>query len=197
MSNDFDELYRLLQKFKNFPTVGNRIKLSATGKRLKSLLLGIRNEVGAYNRKNKSLNPNLMENTISKEGNQIYKLIEKIIHRHHSTYEFNQIIINKDSTFLIHKDKNNKNDESLIFSVGTFAEALGGGIALYHDIGVEKINNIHYCKQDSKPYDILDVKNTPTIFNGKTIYHATQPFTGNRFCVVAYLNKIPLKYIPY
>tara|TARA_R110000822_G_scaffold1516_4_gene6852 strand:+ start:209 stop:460 length:252 start_codon:yes stop_codon:yes gene_type:complete len=83
MSNDFDELYRLLQKFKNFPTVGNRIKLSATGKRLKSLLLGIRNEVGAYNRKNKSLNPNLMENTISTEGNQIYKLIEKIIHRHH------------------------------------------------------------------------------------------------------------------
>ena len=195
--NDFDILYEKLKNFKKYPTVGNRRKLSATGKRLKSLLLGIRNEVGAYNRKNKSLNPNLMENTISTEGNQIYKLIEKIIHRHDPTYEFNQIIINKDSTFLIHKDKNNKNDESLIFSVGNYEEALGGGIALYHDIDVEKINNIHCCKEKSKPYDILDVKNKPTIFNGKTIYHATQPFTGNRFCIVAYLNKIPLKYIPY
>ena len=195
-TNEFDKLYGLLQIYPVNYSVGNRIKLSATGKRLKSLLLGIRSKVGAYQRKDKSLNPNILQNTITPEGNEIYKHIEKIIHTYHPGFEFNQIIINKNSTFLIHKDKGNKNDQSLIFTVGTFEEDQGGNIELYHDIDVEKIDNKHCSKKDSIPYNILKVKNKPTIFNGKTIYHATQPFTGNRYCVVAYLNKVPLKYIP-
>ena len=177
--SEFDKLYELLEKYPVNYSVENRIKLSATGKRLKSLLLGVRSTVGAYQRKDKTLNPNILQNTITPEGNEIYKHIEKIIHKYYANFEFNQIIINKNSTFLIHKDKGNKNDESLIFTVGEFE---GGDIELYHNI-------------DSKPYNILKVKNTPTIFNGKLIYHATQAFTGNRYCVVAYLNKIPLKYI--
>ena len=193
--NQYDELFELLENYPKYPSVGNRIKLSSTGKRLKSLLLGVRSEVGAYNRKNKSLNPNLMENTTTPEGNEIYKKIESIIDRNHPGFQFNQIIINKNSTFLIHKDKGNKNKESLIFTVGTFDEDYGGGITLYNDHDVIKVNNKFYPRANSEPYDILKVKNNPTIFDGKLIYHSTQPFTKKRYCIVCYLNKIPLKYI--
>ena len=194
--NEFDELYELLEKYPVNYSVGNRKKLSATGKRLKSLLLGIRSTVGAYQRTDKSLNPNILKNTMTPEGNTIYKHIAKIINKYHPGFEFNQLIINKNSTFLIHKDKGNKNNESLIFTVGTFEEDQGGGLELYNDIDVVKINNIHCCKEGLGPYKILKIKNKPTIFNGKIIYHSTEPFTDKRYCVVAYLNKIPLKYIP-
>lgn len=194
---DYDILYEKLKNFKKYPTVGNRIKLSKSGKRLKSLLLGIRSEVGAYNRRNKKLNPNIMENTISQEGNELYKLIGSIIKSKYPDFDFNQIIINKNSSFHIHKDKNNLNPESLIFAVGTYEKESGGGIELYNDLDVEHNNNTIHCKENKIPYNILQIKNNPTIFKGKEIYHATQDFTGERYCIVAYLNKIPLKYIPY
>ena len=195
--NDYDILYEKLKNFKKYPTVGNRIKLSKSGKRLKSLLLGIRSEVGAYNRLNKKLNPNIMENTITPEGNELYKLIDSIIKSKYPDFDFNQIIINKNSNFLIHKDKNNLNPESLIFAVGTYEKESGGGIALYNDLDVEYNNNTYRCKENKIPYNILQIKNNPTIFKGKEIYHSTQDFTGQRYCIVAYMNKIPLKYIPY
>lgn len=195
--NDYDILYETLKNFKKYPTVGNRIKLSKSGKRLNSLLLGIRSEVGAYNRLNKKLNPNIMENTITPEGNELYKLIDSIIKSKYPDFNFNQIIINKNSSFHIHKDKNNLNPESLIFAVGNYEENLGGGIELYDDLAVECSNNIYRCKVNNKPYNILKIKNNPTIFKGKEIYHSTQDFTGDRYCIVAYRNKIPLKYIPY
>ena len=195
--NQYDILYEKLKNYPKYPSVGNRIKLSKSGKRLNSLLLGIRSKVGAYYRKNKKLNPNIMEQTTTPEGNELYKIISTIIKNKYPDFNFNQIIINKNSNFLIHKDKNNLNPESLIFSVGNYEEDLGGGIELYADPDVECIDNILRCIKDRKPYDILHIKNNPIIFKGKEIYHSTQDFIGDRYCVVAYMNKIPLRYIPY
>ena len=147
--NEYDILYEKLKNYPKYPSVGNRIKLSKSGKRLNSLLLGIRSKVGAYYRKNKKLNPNIMEQTTTPEGNELYKIISTIIKNKYPDFNFNQI------------------------------------------------DNILRCIEDRKPYDILHIKNNPIIFKGKEIYHSTQDFIGDRYCVVAYMNKIPLKYIPY
>jgi hypothetical protein len=99
MTNEFDELYGLLQIYPVNYSVGNRIKLSSTGKRLKSLLLGIRSKVGAYQRKDKSLNPNILQNTVTPEGNEIYLHIEIRFIYKYSLINFNHLKLTKYKKF--------------------------------------------------------------------------------------------------
>lgn len=105
-------LYWALQQIKTFNTVGNRIKLSTTGKRLQSLHLGIKKLP------NKSYCDCVNNN--KKHTNKIYNLLKDLAEECFPDFDYNQILINKNNTFKKHKDSNNIKSEILIFSVGNY-----------------------------------------------------------------------------
>ena len=179
----FPELEALLLTYHNDKTkitVGNRLPLSANGKRLKSLCLGIRGPLFLAVRKDKTLNPHLTKHTQTKEGNDIYKLIFTIIGMVFPSFVFNSVIVNYDSEFLIHKDDRNMSSHSVMFTIG---EHEGGGLCIYDD--------------NEKLIDTLYMDHHPIKFAGKSTYHSTEPFSGTRYCIVAYETRPRLVYDPY
>tara|TARA_R110002110_G_scaffold81784_2_gene212640 strand:- start:50 stop:634 length:585 start_codon:yes stop_codon:yes gene_type:complete len=179
----FTELEYLLKQYHNSSkiSVGNRQCLSKDGSRLKSLTLGVRGAPGlASKRKDKTLSPHLTKHTQTETGHEIYKLLYTIIGLAHPSFEFNSIIVNFNSNFVKHKDKKNVNINSVIFSVGTHT---GGGLEIYND--------------DDELIKILNIKRKPTLFAGKTTTHATEPFEGQRWCIVAYQTKPKFHYCPF
>ena len=114
----FIELEELLEEYHNEKTkitVGNRLNLSADGSRLKSLCLGVRGPFFLAIRKDKTLNPHLTKHTQTPKGFEIYKLIYTIIGMIFPDFEYNSIIVNFNSNFIIHKDTRNVNPDSVIF----------------------------------------------------------------------------------
>ena len=180
----FLELDDLLEKYHNDKsniTVGNRINLSQDGSRLKSLTLGVRGQPGlAANRKNKSLNPHLTLHTQTAEGFEIYKLIYTIIGMVYPSFQFNSVIVNYNSNFLMHKDLKNINDDSVIFTLGQHTD---GGLHLYDD--------------DKNLIETKYIWKYPTKFAGKTTYHSTEKFYGDRWCIVAYQTKPLYHFCPF
>ena len=179
----FPRLEELLLEYHNDQTkitVGNRLNISANGKRLKSLCLGIRGPLFLAIRKNKTLNPHLTAHTQTKMGHEIYKLIYTIIGMVFPSFQFNSIIVNYDSEFLIHKDERNMNEHSVMFTIG---EHDGGGLHIYDD--------------NQQLIDTLYIDHHPIKFPGKTTYHSTEPFIGTRYCIVAYQTKPKYHYDPF
>lgn len=182
-NNYFVELKKLLEEYHNKKTkitVGNRIELSKDGSRLKSLVLGVRGPYFLAIRKDKTLNPHLTLHTQTKTGHRIYELCYSIISMVYPRFDFNSIIINFNSMFTMHKDKKNLNNDSVIFSIGDHE---GGGLEIFND--------------EKELIDTKYIKKYPTKFSGKTTYHATEEFTGDRWCIVAYQIKVPYHYDPY
>ena len=184
MEEYFNELEELLREYHNHHTkisVGNRIKLSQDGSRLKSLCLGVRGAPGlAIKRRDKTLCPHLTKHTQTEKGHAIYTLIYTMISFIYPDFQFNSIIVNFNSNFIKHKDKKNVNRDSVIFSVGNHT---GGGLELYDD--------------DDTLREIKHIYHNLTRFAGKTTTHATQPFDGERWCIVAYQTKPKYHYCPF
>ena len=182
-NNYFTELEELLEDYHNEETkisVGNRIGLSQDGSRLKSLVLGVRGSSFASRRKDKTLNPHLTKHTHTEKGHRIYELCYTIISMVYPAFEFNSIIINFNSNFTMHKDSKNLHDDSVIFTLGQHTY---GGLELFDD--------------NKKLKDSIYIWKNPTKFSGKTTYHATEEFDGDRWAVVAYQIKAPYHYDPY
>ena len=177
---ELEELLNEYHNYKNKISVGNRIGLMKDGKRAKSLVLGVRSPMFVHKRKDKSLNPHLTKHTQTPIGFKIYELCYTIISMVYPRFDFNQIIINFNSEFLIHKDSRNKDPDSVIFSVGNHE---GGGLHIYDD--------------DKNLKDTIRIWKNPIKFAGKKIYHSTQEYTGNRWCIVAYRIKTNKHYEPY
>ena len=161
-------------------SVGNRLHKVLNHKRPKSLVLGVRSPYFLSNRKDKTLHPKLTTHTHTEKGFEIYTLLYYIISKSYPSFEFNQIIVNYNTDFIIHKDFKNKNDNSVMFSLGNFT---GGGLHIYDD--------------DKKLVDTLHLYLKPTLFKGKHIYHSTEKFEGERYCVVAYQIKTNYRYDPF
>jgi len=179
----FVELETLLKVYHNRKTkisVGNRLNIIKDHKRPKSLVLGVRSPFFLSARKDKTLNPHISKHTQTEIGHRIYELCYTIISMVYPNFDFNQIIINFNTDFLIHKDKKNKDPDSVIFSVGDHE---GGGLNIYDD--------------DKNLLGTTYIWKYPVKFSGKTTYHSTEDYTGNRWSVVAYRIKTNKHYDPY
>ena len=179
----FPKLEELLLEYHNKKTkitVGNRLNLSADGSRLKSLCLGVRGPFFLAIRKDKTLNPHLTKHTQTEKGHEIYKLIYTIIGMVFPDFQFNSIIVNFNSNFLIHKDSKNVNTDSVMFTVGYHE---GGGLHLYND--------------EKELIETKYIDKYPIRFSGKTTYHSTEEFTGTRYCIVAYQTAPKYHYDPF
>ena len=179
----FPTLQKMLKDYHNDSSkisVGNRLNLSADGSRLKSLTLGVRGPAFLSIRKDKTLSPHLTLHTQTPMGFNIYKQIYTIIGLVFPTFEFNSIIVNYNSNFLIHKDKKNIYENSVMFTIGDHE---GGKIIIYDDDKIE--------------LDRLYIDKYPIKFAGKSTYHSTEPFTGTRYCIVAYQTKPKYHFDPF
>lgn len=165
--DEFKIIEAELMKITNFPTVGNRIRLSkllnsnGNPARLKCIHFGVK-RMGSVYSETKATRLNL------------YPILEKAlnsyINTHYPDLEYNQILVNKNNWFDIHKDKNNKVDNALLFCVGDFE---GGRIVLHNE--------------DKAKIVAIDLKYNPILFANKTTYHSVEPWTGNRYSVITYL----------
>jgi FkbM family methyltransferase len=81
---------------------------------------------------------------------------------------YTHIQINKNVTTSKHRDTYNIGD-TLIFTCGDFT---GGGLMF------------EGCESDS----CIDVYHKPYIFNGSKVLHWTEPFIGERYCIIFYNN---------
>lgn len=180
----FPKLHEMLKAYHNAKTkisVGNRINIIKDNKRPKSLILGVRSPFFLAARKDKTLNPHLTKHTQLPGGFEIYKLIYEIIGMIYPEFEFNQIIINFNTIFKPHVDRSNKNEDSFMLGIGDYDY---GRIKLFDDASL-------------KTWKIVDIKNKPLLFSGKTTWHGTEHYTGDRYCIVAYQTKTKYHYDPF
>ena len=156
-----------LQKIKSFPTVGNRIRFSkkfnskGNVARLNCIHLGMKRFGGKLSITNRS-----------KDGR--FKYLEFLIYDYLKIYypslPYNQVLINKNNWFDIHKDKNNKQDIALVLGLGNYK---GGELNThYEDKSLEKTHNIRY---------------RPILFKNKTTYHSVNKWIGDRYSIITYL----------
>lgn len=101
-------------------------------------------------------------------GSKEYPDIEKLLHdialeRFHD-FKYNRVQINKNVKTPRHRDANNSGD-SYIFTVGDFT---GGNLGT--DDGS------------------IDIYHKPLKFDGSLNWHWTEPFEGDRYCVIYYYN---------
>ena len=116
-----------LNAIKKFPTVGNRIRLNKTlngkgnPKRLNCIHFGVKKFGGQYH-----------ETKATKE--KLYPRLEKLLYlfmkNNYPKVEYNQILVNKNNWFDIHKDRNNKVDSCLLFGLGDY---VGGELNIHND----------------------------------------------------------------
>ena len=144
-----------LMKITNFPTVGNRLRLSkllnskGNPARLKCIHFGIKRLGSVYSD---------TKATRLKLYPELEGALHSFIDSHYPDLQYNQILINKNNWFDIHKDKNNKVDNAL----------------LLHNEAKEKIVAIN-------------LKYSPILFANKTTYHSVEPWSGDRYSVITYL----------
>jgi|TARA_R110000824_G_scaffold222119_1_gene409489 hypothetical protein len=156
-----------LMKITNFPTVGNRLRLSkllnskGNPARLKCIHFGIKRLGSVYSD---------TKATRLKLYPELEGALHSFIDSHYPDLQYNQILINKNNWFDIHKDKNNKVDNALLFCVGDFE----GGKIVLHNEAKEKIVAIN-------------LKYSPILFANKTTYHSVEPWSGDRYSVITYL----------
>ena len=167
METHLKSIEALLEKVKPFPTVGNRIKLNqnktknGNSKRLNCIHFGVKKIGNTYSQTKASklqLYPEL--------ENEIHKFIEI----YYPDLDFNQILINKNNWFSMHKDKNNKIDEALLIGLGDY---IGGEVNLHDDEG-----NITSS---------INLKYNPILFANKTTNHSVNKWLGNRYSIITYL----------
>jgi len=167
MDLDLKQIQILLENIKPFPKVTNRKPLNqfktsgGNHKQLNCIHLGVK-----YFGKKYSQTKATKENLYPDIERSILNFIEK----YYPNIKYNQILINKNNWFNIHKDKNNKIDKALLIGVGNYE---GGELNLHDDNGIiiKRVN----------------IKNNPIIFANKTISHSVQPWTGNRYSIITYL----------
>ena len=103
-------------------------------------------------------------------GTKKFPLIEKILNEianeHFPEFKFTNIQINYNVECLPHKDIKNKGD-SIVFTVGNFTNGT---------LGTEEGD--------------IDIYKKPYKFKGNLITHWTNPFEGDRFCIIFYSNKL-------
>ena len=156
-----------LDKITSFPTVGNRIKYSKMTNRkgnvarLNCIHFGIKNKYGKYLPTNRTA-----------DGR--YKYLENLLMDYLKIYypklKYNQILVNKNNWFDIHKDKNNKQDICLLLGLGDYT---GGELNTHHD--------------DKTLMNSFDIRFKPLQFKNKTTYHSVNKWTGVRYSVITYL----------
>ena len=167
MDLDLKQIQILLENIKPFPKVTNRKPLNqfktsgGNHKQLNCIHLGVK-----YFGKKYSQTKATKENLYPDLERSILNFIEK----YYPNIKYNQILINKNNWFNIHKDKNNKIDKALLIGVGNYE---GGELNLHDDNGIiiKRVN----------------IKNNPIIFANKTISHSVQPWTGDRYSIITYL----------
>lgn len=167
MDIDLKKIETLLQNIKPFPKVTNRKPLNqfktsgGNHKQLNCIHLGVKCFAKKYS-----------QTKASKE--KLYPDIERsilnFIEKYYPNIQYNQILINKNNWFNIHKDKNNKIDKALLIGLGNYQ---GGELNLHDD-------NDTVIKR-------VDIKHNPIIFANKTISHSVQPWTGDRYSIITYL----------
>lgn len=103
-------------------------------------------------------------------GSRKYPQIEELLNRIAKTFfpdfQYNHIQINKNLLTKRHQDDNNTGD-TVMFCVGQYK---GGGLGL--DTGA------------------VDTYKRPYRFNGGETYHWTEPFEGDRYCVIYFTNEV-------
>ena len=108
-----------------------------------------------------------------KNGDLVYHTINKWIDKwckeNKIDFRWNALTINKNFTCKIHKDSFFNKGESLVFCLGDFT----GGRLILHD-------------DDKKEIEKIDCFEKPYIWNAYNVYHSTEDFVGQRYCVVAY-----------
>lgn len=152
-------LFWALENIKKFNTVGNRKKLSLTGKRLNSLHLGWKK------RCDKSY-VECVNNATSPPGGQtelIYELLGDMAEDCFPNFEWTQILINKNNLFKKHKDSNNIKSDILVFSLGDFK------------------GDLHIEDKE------VDTCLNPIIFNGKERFHSVPKLSGLRYSILFYV----------
>tara|TARA_R110000787_G_scaffold260132_1_gene365391 strand:+ start:1111 stop:1617 length:507 start_codon:yes stop_codon:yes gene_type:complete len=167
MDLDLKHIQTLLENIKPFPKVTNRKPLNkfktsgGNHKQLNCIHLGVKYFGKKYN-----------QTKATKE--KIYPDLERsiitFIQKYYPNIKYNQILINKNNWFNIHKDKNNKIDKALLIGLGDYA---GGELNLHDDNGT-------IIKR-------VDIRMNPIIFANKTISHSVQHWTGDRYSIITYL----------
>ena len=167
MDLDLKHIQTLLENIKPFPKVTNRKPLnqfktsSGNHRQLNCIHFGEKCFAGKYT-KTKATKENLYSD--------IEHSIINFIQKYYPSIQYNQILINKNNYFSMHKDKNNKIDKALLIGVGDYE---GGELNLHNDNGT-------IIKR-------VDIRMNPIIFANKTINHSVQPWNGDRYSIITYL----------
>ena len=167
MDLDLKHIQTLLENIKPFPKVTNRKPLnqfktsSGNHRQLNCIHFGEKCFAGKYS-KTKATKENLYPD--------LQRSIINFIEKYYPSIKYNQILINKNNFFSMHKDKNNKIDKALLIGVGDY---IGGELNLHNDA--------------STIIKRVDIKYNPIIFANKTINHSVQPWIGDRYSIITYL----------
>ena len=167
MDIDLKHIQTLLENIKPFPKVTNRKTLNqlytsgGNHKQLNSIHLGVKYFGKKYS-KTKATKENLYPD--------IERSIITFIEKYYPNIKYNQILINKNNFFSMHKDKNNKIDKALLIGLGDYE---GGELNLHDDNGT-------IIKR-------VDIRMNPIIFANKTINHSVQLWKGDRYSIITYL----------
>ena len=167
MEKHLEEIQSLLNDIKPFPSVTNRKKLNkfytsgGNHKQLNCIHFGLKKFAGEYS-----------ETKATKEN--IYPALESSITNFIETYFpdtlYNQILVNKNNWFEMHKDKNNKIDKALLIGLGNYE---GGEVNLHNDAGAI--------------IKTVDIRFNPIFFANKTINHSVNSWIGTRYSIITYL----------
>ena len=167
MDLDLKNIQTLLENIKLFPKVTNRKPLNqfktsgGNHRQLNCIHFGVKCFAGKYSQ-TKATKENLYPD--------IERSIINFIEKYFPNIKYNQILINKNNWFNIHKDKNNKIDKALLIGLGDYE---GGELNLHDD--------------NSRIIERVDIKNNPIIVANKTISQSVQPWIGDRYCIITYL----------
>ena len=167
MDIDLKKIEILLENIKPFPKVTNRKPLNqfktsgGNHRQLNCIHLGVK-YFGTKYSQTKASKENLYP--------EVEKSIRNFIEKYYPTIQYNQILINKNNFFSMHKDKNNKIDKALLIGLGDY---VGGELNLHDDNGT-------IIKR-------VDIRMNPILFANKTINHSVEPWTGDRYSIITYL----------
>ena len=167
MESDLKNIQSLLENIQRFPKVTNRKKLNklytsgGNHKQLNCIHFGVKLFANKYSR-TKATKENLYP--------ELERSIINFIKKYYPNTEYNQILINKNNWFEIHKDKNNKIDKALLIGLGNYT---GGELNLHNDSGTI--------------IKTVDIKMNPIFFANKTINHSVCPWIGDRYSIITYL----------
>ena len=167
MDEDLKNIELLLENIKPFPKVTNRKRLNkfytsgGNHKQLSCIHFGVKKFAGKYSQ-TKATKENIYP--------KLEKAITNFIEKYFPKTLYNQILVNKNNWFEMHKDKNNKIDNALLIGLGEYE---GGEVNFHNDSGV-------IIKS-------VDIRMNPIFFANKTINHSVRPWIGTRYSIITYL----------